>query len=158
MPDPGATSEPGRAWRVLVVDRDRAVASALRLLLGREPGMRVVGVADDLEGALAGAAALRPDAVLLDWELPGLWADGAVPTLRTVCPGAVLIALSTRPERRREAEEAGADTFVSKVDAPRDLLAVLRGARADPGPAASRSGQVADSPPRGRAGRLAPAD
>ena len=63
--------------------------------------------------------------VLLDWELPGLEADGLLPTLRELCPRLKVIALSGRPEARHAALDAGVDAFVSKGDPPERLLAAV---------------------------------
>ena len=116
--------------RVLIADDQPQVRSALRLLLRQEPGVTVVGEADDVERALALVDEQRPDLVLLDWELPDLRVvgpakpagDRLLPALRAHCPGARVIALSGRPEARQAALDAGADVFVSKGDPPERLL------------------------------------
>lgn len=112
--------------RVLVADDQPKVRSALRLLLGQEPGLSVVGEAVEVEGLLAKAEATCPDLVLLDWELPGLPAADLLSALRALCPHVRVIALSGRPEARRAALAAGADGFVSKGDPPERLLTTLR--------------------------------
>jgi DNA-binding NarL/FixJ family response regulator len=58
------------ARTVLVVDDHPGFRSRARLLLEAE-GYEVVGEADDGAGAIAEAARLRPDVVLLDVQLPG---------------------------------------------------------------------------------------
>jgi DNA-binding NarL/FixJ family response regulator len=116
--------------RVLIADDQPQVRSALRLLLRQEPGVAVVGEADDVEQALALVDEQRPDLVLLDWELPDLGVVGPakpagerlLPVLRARCPRARVIALSGRPEARQAALDAGADVFVSKGDPPERLL------------------------------------
>ena len=113
--------------RVLLADDRTEVRSALRLLLEQEQGIEVVGEADGAEGLLAQTKATCPDLVLLDWELPGLHADGPLSTLRQVCPDLFVIALSGRPEARRAALAAGVDAFVSKGDPPERLLAAVEG-------------------------------
>jgi len=111
--------------RVLVADDQPEVRSALRLLLEQQPDMIVVGDVADAQQLLERAGSLRPDLVLLDWELPGN-ADASLPaSLRNRC-GRV-IALSGRPEAESAALRAGADGFVSKGDPPERLLSVLRG-------------------------------
>ncbi len=112
--------------RVLLADDQNKVRSALRLLLGQEPGLSVVGEAIGVEGLLAQMETACPDLVLLDWELPGLSTAELLPTLRALCPRLRVIALSGRPEARRAALAAGADAFVSKGDPPERLLTTLR--------------------------------
>ena len=112
--------------RVLIVDGDADVRSALRLLLDSEFGLEVVGETGTAESLLESAAASAPDLVLLDWDLPGLTVNGTLSQLRARFPNLRVIALSARPERRALALAGGADAFVSKVEAPTHLRAALR--------------------------------
>jgi len=114
-----------KAMRVLIADDRPEVRSAMRLLLRQQPGVTVVGEAVDTEQALKVAAGQRFDLVLLDWELPGQDRAPALVRLRAARPGLVVVALSGRPEARREALGAGADLFVSKGDPPERLLAAV---------------------------------
>lgn len=113
--------------KILVADDQQDIRSALRLLLEQEPEVHVVGEVAEAAGLVAQIKATQPDLVLLDWELTGLRPTA----LRTHCPGVKVIALSGRPEARREAFEAGAYAFVSKGDSPEHLLAILHAAIAD---------------------------
>jgi DNA-binding NarL/FixJ family response regulator len=110
--------------RILLADDQTQVRFALRTLLERQPGVEVVGETVDAEGLLAGAQATHPNVVLLSWELPGLGL-GSLSALRQGCHNLAVIALSGRPEARREALAAGANAFVSKTDPPERLLAVI---------------------------------
>ncbi len=111
--------------RILLADDQPRVRFALRVLLERQPGLEVVGAALDADDLLAQAEATCPDLVLLGWELPGLIAVGSLSALRRICPDLFVIALSGRPEARRAALVAGANTFVSKTDPPERLLAAI---------------------------------
>jgi DNA-binding NarL/FixJ family response regulator len=111
--------------RVLLADNQPKVRFALRALLEQRPGLQVIGEAVDASDLLAQASAARPDLVLLDWKLRGLAAVDLVPALRQVCPDVYVIALSGQSEARRVALDAGADAFVSKIDSPERLLAVI---------------------------------
>jgi DNA-binding NarL/FixJ family response regulator len=113
--------------RILIADGQSKVRFALRMLLERQPGWEVVGEAARAQELLARLEATAPDLVLLGWGLPGLAADGSLPSLREMCPDLSVIALSGRPEARRAALEAGADAFVSKTDPPERLLAAING-------------------------------
>jgi DNA-binding NarL/FixJ family response regulator len=114
----------GRMRLLLADDRPR-IRFALRALLAQQAGLTVVGEAADAAELLALAQEHRPDLVLLGWGLRGLPAAELVPALRSLCPHAHLIALSSRLEVRQTALAAGADAFVSKMDPPEQLLRVV---------------------------------
>ncbi|HSP38533.1 MAG TPA: response regulator transcription factor, partial [Frankiaceae bacterium] len=64
--------------RILIADDQELIRSGLRALLDRQPDLEVVGEAADGHGALALAAAVHPDVVLMDIRMPGL--DGLAAT------------------------------------------------------------------------------
>jgi DNA-binding NarL/FixJ family response regulator len=111
--------------RVLLADDQPEIRSALRLLLEQADGIAVVGEANKAGDLLAQLEAARPDVLLLDWELPSLRPSETVPVMRARYPHLCVIALSSRPERSRQALAAGADAFVCKCDAPEVLLAAM---------------------------------
>jgi len=111
--------------RVLLADDQAKVRSALRLLLEHQPEVEVLGEAVDTTGLLDWVKAACPDLVLLDWELPGLPAAVMLPLLHDQCPDLRVIALSSRPEVRQAALDAGADAFMSKGDPPERLLIAM---------------------------------
>jgi DNA-binding NarL/FixJ family response regulator len=111
--------------RILLADDHAKVRSALRLLLEQALELRIVGEATEGRELLARLQATQPDLVLLDWELPGLSANGLLPALRSRWPHLKVIALSGRPEARHAALTAGADAFVSKTESPERLLTAL---------------------------------
>jgi DNA-binding NarL/FixJ family response regulator len=114
---------------ILLADKQAEVRSALRFLLDQELGMSVVGEVAEASRLLAQAAAVQPDVVLLDWELPGLQAANLLPALRSRCGHTIVVVLSGRPEARRAALDAGVEAFVSKGDPPERLLAILSAVR-----------------------------
>ncbi len=115
---------------VLLADDQPKVRFALRVLLKRQPGLKVTGEAFDADSLLNQIKAKSCDVLLLGWELPGLTDVGSLPALRQIRPELFIIALSGRPEAQREALDAGANIFVSKTDPPERLLAALERSRA----------------------------
>jgi DNA-binding NarL/FixJ family response regulator len=111
--------------QVLLADDQPSVRFALRVLLERQPHLKVVGAAVNVDDLLDQVKATCPDLVLLSWELPGLVADAPLGTLRRNFPDLTVIVLSGRPKVRRAALGAGADAFVSKADPPERLLAAI---------------------------------
>jgi two-component system LytT family response regulator len=57
--------------RVLIVDDERLARAELRRLLAAHPGIDIVGEAANAEQAIAQVAALQPDLLLLDVQMPG---------------------------------------------------------------------------------------
>ena len=111
--------------KVLLADVQPQVRSALRLLLEQEAQAQVVAEAETLDDLLDRPLAPHPDAILLDWELPGLSPADGLPAIRRAYPSAQIVALSSQPEARKPALYAGADAFVCKGDPPETLLAAL---------------------------------
>jgi len=112
--------------KILLADMESSVRSAMRALLGRQPGLTVVGQAADASELLQLAAHLQPDLVLLDWRLQSTVPDDLLHCLLLACPGLRVIALGQWPEARAPALQAGAHLFVSKADPPDRLLAAVR--------------------------------
>lgn len=108
--------------RVLVADGDPQVCSALKLFLEQQPDT-LVSVAGRADEAANLAAVTIPDIILFDWQFAcKASGSGLICELKRVCPGAVIIAMSARPEARQAALNAGADRFFSKNDNPCILL------------------------------------
>src|SRR5206468_2398454 len=105
----------------------------LVLLLGLLPGTEVVGTAADGEDAVALAARLHPDVVLMDLRMPRLDGVAATARLRERDPEVKVIALTTYADDRSvvEALRAGARGFLTKdagaEEIRRALEAVVRG-------------------------------
>jgi DNA-binding NarL/FixJ family response regulator len=120
---------PMRAFHILIADDRPEVRSALRLILAQRAGAAVVTEASDLGAALDAARQHPPDAVFLDWELPGkgpmTTPQALIEALRTLAPAVAVVALSSSPSARRTARLAGADAFVSKTDPPENLIEAL---------------------------------
>ncbi|WP_245993497.1 response regulator [Xylanimonas allomyrinae] len=96
-------------------------------MLAGEPDLEVVGEAGDGEVAVALAASLTPDVVLMDLRMPVL--DGVGATARIAGTGPRVLVLTTYDTDADilRAVEAGATGYLLK-DTPRDTL--VRGVRA----------------------------
>jgi DNA-binding NarL/FixJ family response regulator len=111
--------------RMLIADDQVEIRSAMRLLLNHALGVTTVEEAVNASQALRMAHDWRPDIVLLDWELPGQAGRALVTALRLMPSGPVVVVLSSKPEARPAALDAGASAFVSKGDPPEVLLRAI---------------------------------
>jgi two-component system, LytTR family, response regulator len=82
----------GKAMRVAIVDDEPLARLAVRTRLARRPGFEVVAEYGDGDAAAAGLAALRPDLVFIDVQMPGRSGIDALAALpRDIRPMAILL-------------------------------------------------------------------
>jgi DNA-binding NarL/FixJ family response regulator len=114
--------------RILLVDDTGSVRRALRLILGVEADLDVVGEAPDGLHAVALAAALRPDIVLIDHELPGISGIEAARRIRAAgsAGGIIMLTAFGGDEARAAASGVGIALFLEKGDDLDDLAERIR--------------------------------
>jgi DNA-binding NarL/FixJ family response regulator len=112
--------------RILLADDQANVRSALRLLLEQEAGLIITDEASNSRELMTTVMTRCPELVLLDWELPDGKNEILIPALKAKCPELIIVALSSRPEARREALDSGADAFISKGSTPQQVIEVVR--------------------------------
>jgi NarL family two-component system response regulator YdfI len=84
--------------RVLIADDHPIVRSGLRLMLGMEDGIELVGEAADGSTALQLIGSLQPDVVLMDLRMPVMDGLEAIERIRTQWPQIAIIVLTTYDE------------------------------------------------------------
>ena len=124
--DAGNTGEPS-AHRVLIVDDADDIRMLLRMKLGRQDNIDVVGEAVDGVDAVDQARELQPHLVLLDMAMPRMDGLQALPLIRQAVPNVRVIVLSgfNQGTLEQEALAAGADRYVVKGGSMRELLEVI---------------------------------
>jgi DNA-binding NarL/FixJ family response regulator len=110
---------------ILLADDNIEVRSALQLLVGQQPGLKVVGEVAEISALLSTVWDTRPHLIVLDWELPGRVDAALIAWLHALIPRPCVLALSSYPEVEKESLAAGADAFVSKGASAEQLLKVL---------------------------------
>ncbi len=117
-----------RSIRVLVVDDDALVRSALALMLGGQPDLVLVGEAGDGIEALAMVEKLTPEVVLMDIRMPRMnGLDATAALMRLPKPPAVIVLTTfDADDHVLRAVAAGADGFLLKDTAPGDIVHAIR--------------------------------
>ncbi|HEX5803946.1 MAG TPA: response regulator transcription factor [Azospira sp.] len=114
--------------RVLLVDDHQLVRDGLRSRLGESEGIVIVGEASNGTEALALAASLQPDLVLLDIGLPDISGLDVAARLAAVAPQARALMLSMYDNREyvTSALRAGACGYVLKDATSKEIIAAIR--------------------------------
>jgi CheY-like chemotaxis protein len=126
MNSPNLISETGlqthRSVRTLLVDDSQLMREFLTLLIGREGGFELVGTAADGRQALRSVAALRPELIVMDVQMPCLDGLEATRIIKQFgaqigyAPMIVIVTSEDTLECRSRAEGAGANGFVPKSE------------------------------------------
>ena len=114
-------------FRIMLVDDHPTMRMGLRLLLGQQPQLSLVGEANSAEEALPQIDALRPDVVVVDCQLPQQSGIALVSTLRARNHPTRLLALSAYDDEHyvRGMIAAGASGYLTKEDAPHNIVSAV---------------------------------
>jgi NarL family two-component system response regulator LiaR len=114
--------------RMLIVDDHAIVREGQRALINTEPGMEVVGEAEDGSEAVELARSLRPDVILLDLFMPGKEGLEAIEEIKAEDPEARILVLTsyTEDEKVYAAVKAGAMGYLLKDSSPEEILKAIR--------------------------------
>jgi DNA-binding NarL/FixJ family response regulator len=116
--------------RILVVGDQALIRSGLRMILEAEPGITVIGEADDGREAVETARRTQPDVILMDIRMPVM--DGIEATRRLVGTGldpeprVLILTTFDLDEYVYAAIRAGASGFLLKDAPPDDLIHAIR--------------------------------
>jgi DNA-binding NarL/FixJ family response regulator len=112
--------------RIFLVDDHRLFLSGVKSELGNE--FEIVGVASDVDEAIAGITAAQPDVVLLDVHMPGGGGRTVIDEVVRSRDDVKFLALSVSDaaEDVISVVRAGARGYVTKSIAPADLAAAIK--------------------------------
>lgn len=113
---------------VLVVDDHAIVREGLRTLINTEPGMVVLGEAENGLEAVVKARDLQPDVILLDLVMPKMGGLEAIVAIRSENPNACILVLTSfaGDDFVFPAIKAGALGYLLKNASPKRLLTAIR--------------------------------
>ncbi len=114
--------------RLLIVDDDPLVRSALGLMLGGQADISVVAEAGDGAAGVAAVREHRPDVVLMDIRMPGMDGLEATRLLQDEAAPPRIIVLTTfdADDYVVSAVAAGAEGFLVKDTPPGDIVTAVR--------------------------------
>ena len=116
---------------ILVVDDHRSFADLLSAALNSVGGMRCVGTASTAAEAIARAAELQPNIVIMDIQMPRQDGLAATRKIREIAPNSVIAVVTAYrdPEWISRAAQAGASAFIPKNGSLVEMIDVLRRVR-----------------------------
>jgi DNA-binding NarL/FixJ family response regulator len=113
---------------ILLVDDHALFRVGMRNILEKEPGMEIIGEAEDTRGAFDLSVQLSPDIILMDLSLPPPGGIETTQRIKRELPSAGIIVLAVNEDEDAlfDAIKAGAAAFILKDVSPDDLVAIIR--------------------------------
>ena len=117
-----------RKSSVIVVDDHPVLCDGLKQLIGNQPDLACVGVADDISSAKRLVEECRPDLMVLDLRLKTGDALDLIKTLRVEYPEVKVLVLSQYDELifAERALRAGASGYIMKENTTDEILRAVR--------------------------------
>lgn len=114
--------------RVLIAEDHATVCEGIKLILGAQSDIEVIGDADDGLKAIELARKLRPDVVLMDISMPRLNGLKATAKLKESCPEIHVLTLTRHKEDGylQQILKAGASGYVLKQSSAAELVHAIR--------------------------------
>lgn len=116
-----------RPIRILIADDHPVMREGLRCLLELETNIRVVAEAGDGLDAVSQFRFHRPDVCLIDLQMPNLDGLGAIRAIRSECPEAPIVVLTTYPGDGRVASALalGGVSYILKTSTRGEIVAAV---------------------------------
>lgn len=120
-----------KKYRIILADDHILLRSGLSRILGEEPNLEIVAeVGDGLE-LLSALNKIKPDLIILDVSMPNLRGIEAIPEIHRMQPEVKVLILTMHKEEEYlyQAVSAGADGYLLKDDAEKELFAAIDNVR-----------------------------
>lgn len=114
--------------RILLAEDHETVREGLKMIVNAQPDMEVVGEAGDGRAAVARAAELLPDIVVMDVSMPHLNGLKATEKLKQCCPQVKVLTLTRHSDDGylQQLLRVGASGYVLKQSPADELLRAIR--------------------------------
>ena len=114
--------------KVFIADDSSAVVERLAVLLEDVPGAQLIGRAGDVPETLRGIQVMKPDALILDLQMPGGSGLDVLRAIRTDCPHLYVLVCTNYPypQYREQCLNAGANFFLDKSADFEKIPSILR--------------------------------
>jgi DNA-binding NarL/FixJ family response regulator len=114
--------------RIFLTDDHTLFRQGIKILIGSEPDMEIVGEASNAADAIAQAAEVKPDIVLMDIGMPGISSFEATRQIRKSRPETRVLFLTMYDDEDYlvECMESGAAGYVLKDSPAAQLLGAIR--------------------------------
>ncbi len=116
--------------RVVIADDHAVVREGIKMILGREPDIEIVGEAGNGREALELVAKTRPHVVVMDISMPEMGGVEATRRVKEAYPKVNVLALTMHEDESYVFQllKAGASGYVLKRGAAQDLVQAIRSA------------------------------
>lgn len=124
----GKTMTPGETVRVVLIDDHDLIRRGIKTMLETEPGIEVVGEADDGAKALALVEETFPDVVVIDVVMPHKDGIDATSEIKDRFPNMGVVVLSGHDEQQFifDALKAGASGYLLKTADLDDVISTVQ--------------------------------
>lgn len=124
VPNSSTPKTAAQKLRILIADDHDIIRRGLRQLLMAKPGWEICGEAKNGREAVAAAAQLKPDVIVMDISMPELNGLEAARQLQKNSPqiGVLILTMYFTDQLVREVIDCGARGYILKSDADKELV------------------------------------
>lgn len=124
VPNSSTPKTAAQKLRILIADDHDIIRRGLRQLLMAKPGWEICGEAKNGREAVAAAAQLKPDVIVMDISMPELNGLEAARQLQKTSPqiGILILTMYFTDQLVREVIDCGARGYILKSDADKELV------------------------------------
>ena len=113
--------------KLAIVEDDPLLLESLKMLLGGESGITVIGTFRSAEDALPSVKDLKPEVMLVDLGLPGMSGVDLIRKIKEDLPESEIMAHTVFEDRENvfSAVKAGASGYILKGSSPREIIEAI---------------------------------